>query len=385
MIEYNVARPTEPRHVQTRPMDHGSTDDVRSISPLDLQSAQSAPAVLDRRGIAWIAAIQGSAGNQAAAHLITRSGARQQPMRSTASVGVGVAPIAVQRGGPGLITKADQQIDFDLHPDPKAPGQPKTPGWRAMSLKGGTQIVYILSDSRTGEVLKVGKSTRRSFKARFGEYVSAGNKWGRKLKVTMFTLRQRSGKTVGQFEAEIRAGMERAGHRLAWDNTNGRLGRVGKGIPVPKSLSGLAVIDQVEASAAAAAKVPPVTPRTPIASGPAPRTPVASGPSVNPPQAAPPKATMPRPTGRISGARAMGTGIKVLGVMGNLGMIEELRNAFEGLGPQVDLEGLDPSDFDVGFEIKAIRIGPSQYIDVRVERNIIFRRKFYVVKAYVLA
>ena len=180
---------------------------------------------------------------------------------------------------------------------------------------------------------------------------------------------------MGQFEAEIRAGMEKAGHRLPWDNTNGRLGRVGKGIPVPKSLSGVAVIDQVEASAAAAAKAPPATPRTPIASGPA----------ANPPTTVTPKATTPKATGRISGGRMIGTGIRVLGAIGYLRMVEELRNAFAGLGPQVDLEGLDPGDFDVGYEITGIRIGPLQYIDVRVERNIIFRRKFYVVRAYEIA
>jgi hypothetical protein len=297
-----------------------------------------------------------------------------------------VPAVTVQRGGPGPITKADQQIEFELHADRKAgPGQPRTRGWRALTLKGGTQIVYILADSRTGEVLKVGKSTRRSFKTRFGEYVAAGNKWGRRLKITMFTLRRRSGKSIGQFEAEIRAGMERAGYRLPWDNTNGRLGRVGKGIPVPKSLSGVALIDQVETNAAAAVKAPPTAPRTPVASGPAPRVPIASGPSANAPTAVTPKATMTGPTGKVSGTRVMATGIKVLGIAGSLGTLEELRNAFAGRGPQVDLDGLDPGDFDVGHEIKGISVGQGWYIDVRVERNIIFRRKFYVTRAYSLA
>ncbi|MFI7543522.1 hypothetical protein [Actinoplanes sp. NPDC049599] len=80
-----------------------------------------------------------------------------------------------------------------------------------------------------------------------------------------------------------------------------------------------------------------------------------------------------------------GTGIKVLGVAGSLGMLEELRNAFAGRGPQVDLDGPDPGDFDVGYEITGISVGEGYYIDVRVERNIIFRRKFYVVRAYQLA
>ncbi len=358
---------------------------LRRHSEARFESARPTPAALIGRGPAWITAIQRSAGNRAA---------------------VEVAAAVVQRG-PSSITKADQQIEFDLHPDPRATGQPKVPGWRAMSLKGGTQIVYILVDSKTGEPLKVGKTTRGSFKARFGEYVSAGNKWGRKLKITMFTLRQRSGKTIGQFEAEIRAGMERAGHRLPWDNTNGRLGRVGKGIPVPKSLTGVEVIDTVEASAAAAAKTPPtpprvpiasgpsVTPRTPtasgpttpprepIASGPTPRTPLTSGPTVKTPETVTPKVTAPRP-GRMTGGRMLGTGVKVLGAIGYVMMVDELRRAFAGLGPQVDLEGLDPGDFDVGFEITNISIGSSAYINVRVERNLIFRKKFYVVKAWEL-
>jgi hypothetical protein len=135
----------------------------------------------------------------------------------------------------------------------------------------------------------------------------------------------------------------------------------------------------------ASAKTPPVTPRTPIASGPAPRTPTATGLSDAPSPTATPNTTTSRTTGGIPGARTLGTGIKVLGVVGNLRTIEDLRNAFAGLGPQIDLAGLDPADFDVGYVIKGISIGQGYYIDVRVERNIIFRRKFYVIAAYEIA
>ena len=66
-------------------------------------------------------------------------------------------------------------------------------------------------------------------------------------------------------------------------------------------------------------------------------------------------------------------------------MAEELHNAFEGLGPEVKLEGIDPGDFEVGHEITDIYLGEEDgllwYIDVRVERNILFRR-FYIVRVY---
>ena len=172
---------------------------------------------------------------------------------------------ASRRTGLDVVTSS-QQIEIDLHPEKFDPasGLPEPTPWREVEfLPGQTQIVYILTDGRSGEPLKVGKTTRDRFISRFGEYVAAGNKWGRPLRVTMFTMRRRSNKNVEEFEKEIRAGMERAGFRLPWDNTKRRLGRPGKGIPEPTTFQEeLAVIDQVE-TAAAASGAPGAVPAEP--------------------------------------------------------------------------------------------------------------------------
>ena len=297
MTRRQLTSPSEQEQPQNRADEHRAARGASTLVTPGAGAARPSPPVLAARGGAWITAMQRSAGNEAVARLMSTSRPLPQPVtvaRRAETIAVRAedpGSNVVQRGGPSPVTRVDQQIEIDLHPEPRAAGQPKTPGWRSMSLKGGTQIVYILADSKTGEALKVGKSTRASFKAGFAEYVSAGNKWGRRLKVTMFTIRQRSSKTINAFEAEIRAGMERAGFPLRWDNTNGRLGRTGKGIPVPQSMSEVELIDTVEGSVAAAkpsltppapAAAPP-PPRVPIASGPATRTPIAAGGSSSPP------------------------------------------------------------------------------------------------------
>jgi hypothetical protein len=167
------------------------------------------------------------------------------PSEEQARAGTGAAtPLAspaIQRGPLDVVTSAEH-ITIDL----------SARAWRqSVIFKGGqTQIVYILRDSTTGEYLKVGKTTVSSLEGRFGEYVSAGNKWGRKLSADVFTMRKRPGRTVQVFEEEIRAGLVKTGNRLPWDNTGGRLGRKGKGIPAPKPVSesdaDLELIDEVE-------------------------------------------------------------------------------------------------------------------------------------------
>ena len=167
------------------------------------------------------------------------------PSERQARAGNGAATLlaapAVQRAPLVDIVKSEQHITIDL--------SAKT--WRSVTFEGGqSQVVYVLRDIATGEVLKVGKTTVSSLEGRFGEYVSAGNKWGRKLAADVYTLRKRPGRTVQVFEKEIRAGLENMGHRLPWDNTDGRLGRKGKGIPAPKPISeggsDLEFIDEVE-------------------------------------------------------------------------------------------------------------------------------------------
>jgi hypothetical protein len=151
----------------------------------------------------------------------------QQARAGTGAVTPLDAP-AVQRGPLDIVTSR-QHITIDL----------SARAWRksAVFQGGQSQVVYVLNDATTGEILKVGKTTVDSMTGRFGQYVTAGNKWGRKLTVDVYTMRKRPGRTVQVFEKEMRAGLEKMGHRLPWDNTDGRLGREGGGIPEPKPLS----------------------------------------------------------------------------------------------------------------------------------------------------
>lgn len=110
--------------------------------------------------------------------------------------------------------------------------------------RGQTQVVYVLRDATTGEFLKIGKTTVASISNRFGEYVTAGNKWSRKLVADVWTFRARSAKSAEAFEAELRAGLKKAGARLPWDNTE--RARPGQGIPMPKEQTETEFIDEVE-------------------------------------------------------------------------------------------------------------------------------------------
>jgi hypothetical protein len=108
-----------------------------------------------------------------------------------------------------------------------------------------------LRDDTTGEFLKVGKTTVDKIAKRFDEYVAAGNKWSRKLVADVWTLRARSKTNVEVFEAQMRAGLEKTGARLPWDNTRApgkgpRLGRPGQGIPDTKPQTETEFIDEVE-------------------------------------------------------------------------------------------------------------------------------------------
>ncbi|WP_404392730.1 DUF4157 domain-containing protein [Humibacillus xanthopallidus] len=149
---------------------------------------------------------------------------------------------AIQRA-PRKIAKSGQQVEIDLTKS----------RWRqTLKFEGGqTQIVYVLRDATTGEFLKVGKTTVAKIAKRFDEYVSAGNKWSRKLAADAWTFRARSTINIEAFEAEIRAGLERAGARLPWDNTRvpgkgPRLGRPGQGIPDTKPQTETQFIDEAE-------------------------------------------------------------------------------------------------------------------------------------------
>ena len=125
--------------------------------------------------------------------------------------------------------------------------------WRSKLFFGGeeSEIVYILRDGASGEYLKVGKTTVTEIFGRFGQYTTAGNKWGRKLVVQCWRYAARAGESAEEFEAGVRATLEGAGEKLPWDNTpvsgrGPRLNRSGQGIPMPKEQSETEFIDEVE-------------------------------------------------------------------------------------------------------------------------------------------
>jgi Domain of unknown function (DUF4157) len=168
------------------------------------------------------------------------------PSEQEARAGTGVAsPLAapaIQRAPLNLV-KSGKQLVIDL----------TNSSWRqTLDFAGGqTQVVYSLRDATTGEFLKIGKTTVAEVSGRFGEYVTAGKTWSRKLVVDVWTFRARSEKSAEAFEAELRAGLEKAGARLPWDNTRipgrgPRLGRPGQGIPAPKEQTETEFIDEVE-------------------------------------------------------------------------------------------------------------------------------------------
>ena len=165
----------------------------------------------------------------------------QQARAGTATPSPLAAP-AIQRGPP-TIAISKQHIEIDL----------TNSAWRkTLEFEGGqTQIVYVLRDATTGELLKVGKTTVGEIADRFGEYVAAGNKWSRKLAADAWTIRARSKTNVEAFEKEMRAGLESAGARLPWDNTRvpgkgPRLDRPGQGIPDTKPQTETQFIEEAE-------------------------------------------------------------------------------------------------------------------------------------------
>jgi hypothetical protein len=312
---------------------YGDEGRPRSVRTTDPASTPAAGATRRPRKAATPAAPAAVAGSAVA-------GSAGQPAGSSGQGSSGSpANAAPPRRTSIDIVTSSQQIQIDLHPESFDPasGVPEPTPWREVEfLPGQTQIVYILSDARTGEPLKVGKTTRDRFVSRFGEYVAAGNKWGRRLRVTMFTMRRRSNKNVEEFERDIRSGMERSGFRLPWDNTKRRLGRSGKGIPEPTTFSEeLAVIDQVETAAAAGeaaaapaepARAPAEPARTePVRAEPARTEPVRAEPARTEPArtepeggpAVPPTSTLPsRPPGPSVAATPRSAGLRVAAGLG---------------------------------------------------------------------
>ena len=130
-----------------------------------------------------------------------------------------VDPLGLESGIPDILIGTDiQNIQFS--------GK-----WQTTKFANDADsIVYVLRDAKTGELLKVGKSGVNKFIGRFSPYAKAGQRTGRTLELDAISFKK------GDFSAEavekqIRENLRRNGHRLPWDNTGGRLGRQGPGVP----------------------------------------------------------------------------------------------------------------------------------------------------------
>jgi hypothetical protein len=76
-----------------------------------------------------------------------------------------------------------------------------------------------------------------------------------------------------------------------------------------------------------------------------------------------------------------------LGVVGGVLAVRDVANELAGR-VEVELEGLDPADFDVDHEWKGVPLGEDEkgtrwWCTIRVERSILFRK--YVVDVYLMA
>ncbi len=107
-------------------------------------------------------------------------------------------------------------------------------------------FVYIVRDTESGTLLKVGKGRGpldTLADGRLAVYARAGDRLGGALAVDLWRVPYRS---EGAIERELRASLDQAGYDLPWDNTivpgsggMGRLGRRGPGTPWVKPPSDL--------------------------------------------------------------------------------------------------------------------------------------------------
>lgn len=78
-----------------------------------------------------------------------------------------------------------------------------------------------------------------------------------------------------------------------------------------------------------------------------------------------------------------------LGVIGGVLAVGDISDQFAGR-VEVELEGLDPRDFEVDHEWTRVLLGEDEkgtewHCTIRVERNLFFRKGFYVVDVYLTA
>ncbi|MBC9909424.1 RHS repeat-associated core domain-containing protein [Chitinophaga varians] len=107
-----------------------------------------------------------------------------------------------------------------------------TGDWRSVGFDGNQEgMLYILKDADTGEYLKVGKTEANTMVGRFSKYQTAGKKTKRNLVLDVLTIDKSNAHSIEAVEKQVRAYLSDLGHKLPWDNTLGRLGRPGPGVP----------------------------------------------------------------------------------------------------------------------------------------------------------
>jgi hypothetical protein len=107
-----------------------------------------------------------------------------------------------------------------------------------LELPPDTQVVYVVRDGATGEVLKVGETTSgEALDARFGRYELAGRRLGVDVQIEVRPVVVPEGEGIRPYEQRVRDQVDwGARGRLPWDNTpieglGPRLGRGGPGTP----------------------------------------------------------------------------------------------------------------------------------------------------------
>ncbi|MFE3906221.1 hypothetical protein ACFXPY_39730, partial [Streptomyces sp. NPDC059153] len=107
-----------------------------------------------------------------------------------------------------------------------------------LDLPAGTKILYVVRDSSTREILKVGETTAGPpLTARFDRYDRAARRLDKKVEIEVRTVTLPQGQGIRQHEQDLRDQLDYgASNRLPWDNTEiagigPRLGRRGPGTP----------------------------------------------------------------------------------------------------------------------------------------------------------
>ncbi|MGQ0773195.1 MAG: hypothetical protein ACT4NY_02050 [Pseudonocardiales bacterium] len=108
----------------------------------------------------------------------------------------------------------------------------------SLDLPPGQQVLYVVRDRATGQILKVGETTAGApLEARFGRYELAGRRLGVDVEVEVRPVDVPEGQSVWTYEQSLREQVDWGERgRLPWDNEKiigigPRLGREGPGTP----------------------------------------------------------------------------------------------------------------------------------------------------------